>query len=298
MGRKLSPRDWDTNKLDLSRKFRRRFIFSLEELKAWLANEENSIGELVRLLQASGVFHFDATGIPGTGLQDLNLSKIAAYFERYEVIFIEESEEDKKRLLMNSDVLTPEGDVTVGGMLIFGIPVARRLPQSGVAFAHFAGCEISDELIDRRIIQGTLDYQIDTGLAAIKDNLRMPSIIVGTKRAPTGFVYKDKVFRELLTNAVVHRNYAIHGSQVRVFIFDDRIEFRSPGRLPNTVTVEKLKVGVSYAVNPILVKFMDNLRYIDHLGRGLPMVYQEATQSGKMVEFKEVGEEFWVTLER
>ncbi|MBN1874612.1 MAG: putative DNA binding domain-containing protein [Anaerolineae bacterium] len=254
--------------------------------------------ELLRLFQASGAFHFDATGVPGTGIRDLNLSKIAAYFERYEVIFTEESEEDKRLLLMNSDILTPEGEVTVGGLLVFGIPIARHLPQSGIAFAHFAGCEITDELVDKQMIQGPLDHQIDTGVAVIKNNWRMPSTIVGTKREPTGFVYKDKVFRELLTNAVVHRNYAIHGSQVRVFMFDDRIEFRSPGRLPNTITVEKLKVGVSYAVNPILVKFMDNLRYIDHLGRGLPMVYQEATKSDKLVEFKEVGEEFWVILGR
>jgi ATP-dependent DNA helicase RecG len=244
------------------------------------------------------VFHFDATGIPGTGIRDLNLSKVAAYFERYDVVFAEEPEEDKTRILMNSDILTPEGEVTVGGMLVFGIPVARYLPQSGVAFAHFAGCEISDALLDRRMIEGTLDYQVDTGVAIIKDNWRMPSTIVGTRREPMGFVYKDKVFRELLTNAVVHRNYAIRGSQIRVFMFDDRIEFRSPGRLPNTVTVEKLKIGVSYAVNPILVKFMDNLRYIDHLGRGLPMVYREATENEKLVAFKEVGEAFWVVLGR
>lgn len=81
-------------------------------------------------------------------------------------------------------------------------------------------------------------------------------------------------------------------------MFDDRIEFRSPGRLPNTITVEKLIVGTSYPVNPVILKFIDNLRYVDILGRGLPLVYREATQNGKRVEFKEIGEEFWVILER
>ncbi len=64
------------------------------------------------------------------------------------------------------------------------------------------------------------------------------------------------------------------------------------------ITGEKLKVGVSYAINPILVKFMENLRYIDHLGRGLPMVYREAIKNNQKVEFKEVGDEFWVILGR
>ncbi len=66
--------------------------------------------------------------------------------------------------------------------------------------------------------------------------------------------------------------------------------------MPNTITIEKLKVGVSYAVNPILVKFMENLRYIERLGRGLPMVYREAKKHNKKLKFKEIGEEFWVTL--
>jgi ATP-dependent DNA helicase RecG len=66
--------------------------------------------------------------------------------------------------------------------------------------------------------------------------------------------------------------------------------------LPNTVTIDKLKAGVSYAVNPVIVKFMENMRYIDKLGRGLPMVYQEAKKIDKEVVFEEIGEEFKVRL--
>ena len=85
-------------------------------------------------------------------------------------------------------------------------------------------------------------------------------------------------------------------SKIRVFLFDDRFEFMSPGRLPNSVTIEKLKAGVSYAVNPVIVKFMENLRYIDRLGRGLPMVCREIQRIGGQAEFKEIGEEFKVTI--
>jgi len=94
----------------------------------------------------------------------------------------------------------------------------------------------------------------------------------------------------------VHRNYAIHGSRIRVFLFSDRIEVISPGRLPKTVTIEKLRRGVFYAVNPVLVELMENLRFIDKLGRGLPMVYREAVSHGRKVLFEELGEEFRVTL--
>jgi ATP-dependent DNA helicase RecG len=105
-----------------------------------------------------------------------------------------------------------------------------------------------------------------------------------------------KVFRELIVNACVHRNYAIIGSKIRLLMFSDRIEFISPGRLPNTVTIDKLKAGVSYASNPILLKFMENLRYVERLGRGLPMVYHEVRKLGQEVVFKELGEEFRVIV--
>jgi len=108
--------------------------------------------------------------------------------------------------------------------------------------------------------------------------------------------YPEKVFRELLVNAVVHRNYSIIGSQIRIFIFSDRIEFISPGRLPNTVTIEKLTTGTSFSRNPLLVKLMENLGYMDKLGRGLPMVYQESIKLDRTLAFENDGENFKVIL--
>jgi len=138
---------------------------------------------------------------------------------------------------------------------------------------------------------------VDTLSVLLKKYLATPSKIVRNKRVDSKAVYSDKVFRELITNAVVHRNYAIVGSKTRVFLFEDRLEVISPGRLPNTITIEKLPYGVSFAVNPVIVKFMENLRVIDQLGRGLPMVYQEAQKVGKRIIFQEIGEEFKVVLE-
>lgn len=59
-----------------------------------------------------------------------------------------------------------------------------------------------------------------------------------------------------------------------------RIEFRSPGKVPNIVTIEKMKIGVSYAKNPFLVKNMENMRYSDQLGRGIPMIMKTVKDLG------------------
>ncbi len=250
--------------------------------------------ELLRMFQQAGVFHFDSTGVCKTKISDLNWSKLDKFFEQYDVDYSNES--DKQRLLVNTDLMTEDGKVTVAGLLVFGINPQKYLYNASISFAHFAGNEISDELIDNQVIEGTLDYQIDTCLAIIKNNIKHPSIIEGAKTVDTVFLYPDKVFREIIVNACLHRNYAITGSSIRVFLFEDRLEVRSPGRLPNAVTIEKMKAGVSFALNSVLLKFMQNLRYIDKLGRGIPMVNRIAKQNNKQLWLEEQGEEFVLTL--
>jgi len=253
-----------------------------------------SQAELMRMFQHAGMFHYDLTGVENTSLKHLNMTAISSYFQRYEIDI--DDEKDVTSLLINTDVLTDKKNVTVAGLLLFGTYPQKFLKNSSISYAHFAGTGLNDELIDRQVIEGTLAFQIDTALSVIKHNIMEASKIEKAKRVVESKRYPDKVFRELLVNACVHRNYAIHGSRIRILQFDNRIEFISPGRLPNTVTIEKLKNGVSYAVNPVIVKFMENLRYIDKLGRGIPMVCHEAKRLGFEPVFQETGEEFQVIL--
>ena len=161
----------------------------------------------------------------------------------------------------------------VGGLLLLGINPSHYLPQASIMFAHFDGTEPSAELFNRQEIIVTLPYQVDTAV--------LPP---------------DRVLREMIVNACVHRNYGISGARIRLFIYDDRIECISPEHLPNSVTVEKLRFGVSHASNPVLLKSMDNLRYIDRLGRGFPMIFREMEKLGKTVEVVEFGEELRVVI--
>ena len=258
-------------------------------------NRIASLNELMRLFQQGGLFHYDLTGILGTSIAHLNSSKLDDYFNRYGVDFLNEQEEERTRLLENTDILTADGEVTIAGMLIFGLHPQRYLPNASISFACYQGADIAEELHDKQVIEGTLDIQIDTTFAVLRNHVQKASTIQGAKRVETEG-YPDVVYRELIVNACIHRNYSITGSRIRIFLFSDRIEFMSPGRLPNTITIDKLKAGVSYSINPVLLKFMENLRYIDKLGRGLPMVYQAARKLNREVQFEEVGDEFKVTL--
>ncbi len=260
-------------------------------------NRIASIAELMRLFQESGVFHYDLCKVENTSIKSLNYYKIAEYFKHFEIDFEKEIDENRVNLLTNTDILTVNGEVTLAGLLVFGINPARYLFQSGITFVHYNGNDVTGDIIDSRHIEGDMDYVISTAFTSIKNNILTPSVIIGLKRVDTKEIYPDKVFRELITNCCAHRNYAITGSKIRILLFHNRIEFISPGRLPNTITIEKLSAGVSFRRNQLLTKFMVVLRLMDTFGRGLPNVISEAKRLKKSILFEEIGEEFKVTLD-
>ena len=213
----------------------------------------------------------------------------------------EEDKDSINRILINADILKEyNGNVvcSVGGLLVFGKMPQNILSQNGISFAHFNGNDITDELIDKKVLEGRIQDIAEQTMVVLKNNIKNPSTIIGLKREERE-EYPLLVLREVIVNSLVHRNYSIVGSKIRIFMFDDRIEFRSPGKLPNTVTIEKMKIGVSYARNPFLVKYMENMRYIDQLGRGIPMIFKGMKDLGAPEpELREVGEEFILTLYR
>jgi ATP-dependent DNA helicase RecG len=219
----------------------------------------------------------------------LDQDKIQEYFNRVHDYDIAQDEPSAyKTLLQNSGLITSEGFATVVGLVLFGkrnsglVPpvhyTQKFLPQSGAVYAHYAGNEITGELLDSTHFEGTAPELVEKITEKVLLRLATPSKIEGLKREER-IPLPRKVLREAVVNAITHRDYSLQ-AKIRIFQFDDRLEVISPGGLPNSVTVEKMKVSNSIHRNPLVVKFMENLRYIDGLGRGVPMIFREMKRLG------------------
>lgn len=86
--------------------------------------------------------------------------------------------------------------------------------------------------------------------------------------------YPEFAWIEGLTNAGIHRNYAMQGEHIKIFIFDDRMEIRSPGKLAGLVTLENMK-NVRYARNPKISETMAQLGLVKELNEGVSRIYEE-----------------------
>ncbi len=259
-----------------------------------------STDELARLFQSRGMLHIDTTPVWEGTTQDIDLAKANAYFVRYKQLDLLSKEESKRlTILANGDLLKKVSDCyipTIGGILLFGKEPQRHIPASGITFARFEGDTIDSPLVDNQQLDGTLPDVVEAAQRVVLGHLPRTMELDGVRRMH-GFPYSREALREGLVNALVHRDYGIRGSKVRVLLFSDRLEIRSPGSLPNSVTIEKMKQGTSYARNPMLMRYMENMDYTDRLGMGVPMIMQEVKRlAGKEPLLVEKDQEFWLTL--
>ncbi len=252
--------------------------------------------ELSHLFQQSGLVHYDISPISGTSINNLNPAKLQQYWQTYYQFDYEDLDPmEKANLLYNADILVDhEQDkvVSVGGMLLFGNVPQKYLPHSSIVFAVFAGKDIADNIIDKKEINGTLPDLIDQTTRLIKLFNPTHPIIEGNKREEQQ-VFPSEVIREAMVNAVAHRDYSITNRKTTVYLYEDRLEITSPGSIANTLSIEKIKFGNSAPRNLFLVKYLDNMRYIDGLGRGIPRMIRLMQDR---IDFAEIGILFRVTL--
>ena len=208
-------------------------------------SREATRAELIRLLESES-FHFDEQPVAGASLDDLDLDGAQRLLHRA----FEGVEED--RLVSYLRALScVEGDVpTLTGVLFFGKDPQRFFLDAMVSAARVPGTVPRLDLADRKEIRGTFEAQLEGARAFLAMHLAQTSRIRGWKREDLALL-PDEVLREALVNALVHRDYR-SASQVRLFVYDDRVEVINPGELLNRLTVEKIRLGgLSQKRNPV-----------------------------------------------
>lgn len=148
-----------------------------------------------------------------------------------------------------------------------------------VRYAVGDGPGVGRELNTREIeIMGPIARILDEGER---------TLILGLERSTlqgrlfqTETLLPAEALRECLVNAAVHRNYAIQGQAVEVLFLPDRLEFRSPGRLPDAIRLEDLRMerGVHRSRNPIIMRVLRDLGWTRDEGEGIRRIFASMRQ--------------------
>ncbi len=251
---------------------------------------------LARLFQQRSqtrLIRFDEQTVPNAKFNDLD----PKLWNRFRTVISPTNDQEfleKMRLISRDEdyVLRP----TVSGVLMASDAPESFMSSAFIQAVCYRGTERNAaHQLDAKDITGSLDVQIQEACKFVERNMRVYAI-KAPNRIETPQFSMNAVF-EAIVNAVVHRDYSVYGSKIRLHLFSDRLEIFSPGSIPNTMAVDSLSERQSsrnellsslLARSPMNVNAIGSQRsfIMDKRGEGVPIIITESEKlSGRKPEY-------------
>lgn len=200
---------------------------------------------LARMLQQRSqtrIIRFDEQPVAGANVDSLS-NHLCASFRT------ERSDTDADTFLRKLGIVAPDDEAllrpTVAGVLVACTQPRRWLPNAYIQAVAYRGTSVQAASteepyqLDASDIDGPVPSQIADACRFVIRNMKTPAVkSMGRQDRPQ---YDMTAVFEAVTNAVAHRDYSIHGSKIRLRLFDDRLELSSPGSVVNSLSVDSLR---------------------------------------------------------
>jgi ATP-dependent DNA helicase RecG len=249
--------------------------------EVWLRENDNSVRldyEQVRALEYDrGQLWFEDEECRRSSIEHID----HVMLDRYKRT-IGASNLDDEQVLKARDFLAG-GHLTNAGVLLFSQLPTRFLPSAHVRVLKVDGTELHTgtrlNIVKDTDFEGPLVTVTEQASQLISSLLREFQVLGQDGRFHTVPEYPFFAWFEGLVNAIVHRDYSIQGEYTRAMIFDDRMEITSPGSLPNTVTLENMRV-TRFARNPKICHALTSFELVRELNEGVHRMYEEMSELG------------------
>ena len=276
------------------------------QIRAGTTSRDATDDEEARLYMQSGRLQYDRKPVPGAGLEDFDIRRLNNYFRdiRRQSCPSERDREAWTRLLVNTEFMCVDHRgrtmPSAGGLLLFGGRPQRYLPQAGISAAAYTTAEKDYNAKARATLRGPAvslypapsaelgqfgsdlpstfseaDNAVEAGVIGqamdfVRRNIDIEASIDDGGRRIERWDYPIEAVREAIVNAIAHRDYTIAVTDIELSIYSNRLEIVSPGRLPNTVTVDKMRAGYRASRNELIKEVLRDYRYIEATGLGVP----------------------------
>lgn len=200
---------------------------------------------LARMLQQRSqtrLIRFDEQPVAGATVESLS-SDLLAPFRTARSDVEDDTFLQKLGIAVRSDegILRP----TVAGVLVAGVEPRRWLPNAYIQAVAYRGVSVQagssrePYQLDASDIDGPVTAQVADACRFVFKNMKTSAVkSIGRRDEPQ---YDMAAVFEAITNAVAHRDYSIHGSKIRLRLFEDRLEMYSPGAVVNSMSVDSLR---------------------------------------------------------
>ena len=255
-------------------------------------SEEATSRELNELILQGMNQTFDA--LPSSyRVGDVSFTLLAATFKN-----LKKEDFDLEKDLPSAGLVTDDGQITNGGLLLCDQGV---LKQSRIFCTRWKGNykgSIEEDALDDKEFQGaSLITLLQNAEDFVRNNSKNPWSIRGMTREERSD-YPYKAVREVLVNALIHRNYQILGSEIHVEVFDDRLEITSPGGMMNGRRVQDMDIRhiPSMRRNQVISDVFSRLGFMERRGSGIDRILNSYVEVAQKPTFYSDSDFFIVTL--
>lgn len=237
--------------------------------------------ERLQLMYAKGARYYEDEPVYRSSVDDIDWDFVAEYCNK-----IGYTKSPHEYIEQNNDfVIKHNGREELSGaaVLLFSNNPQRFFQRARVRFIRYDGTEakvgtemnvIKDEMFEGRILD-----MIRASLDFVRSQIKERTKLGADGRFHTTPEYPEFAWKELIINAVAHRDYSIKGTDIQIKMFDDRITVESPGTLPGIVRLNNLRT-VHFSRNPKIARFLQEYEYVKEFGEGIDRMFNEMAAAG------------------
>ena len=194
---------------------------------------------------------------------------------------------DEERILQLQGI-TDNGKPTVAGLMLVGDYPQGFFPQLGITAMAVDGFEIGgiggqrERFIDNKRFDGTIPEMLDGAMSFVRRNIKNAVIVDENGKRVDRPEYPLVAVRELILNALIHRDYSFHteDSPIRVIIYRDRLVVENPGGLYGRLTVDDLGLVPGDTRNPFIASNLEVMIDTENRFSGIPTIREEMRKAG------------------
>ncbi len=241
-----------------------------------------SFEERIQLMYDKGERYYEDTAVYDATVDDIDMAAVERYTE-----LIGYTKSAKQYLHENNSFITTnakgEEQVSVACILLFGKYPQKFFPRGRTRFIRYKGTEerVGAEMnvIKDVTFEGTILDQVKATIAYLETQVEEHTFLGQHGQFVTHRDYPKFVIQEMVVNACCHRAYNIKGTEIQIKMFDNRLVFESPGRLPGTVKPSNIR-HTHFSRNPKIAQFLKAYDYVKEFGEGVDRVCRELEANG------------------
>ena len=241
-----------------------------------------SFDERMQLMYDKGERFYEDTAVYGATIDDIDMDAVAEYSKQ-----IGYGKGPLQYLRENNAFVTTnkqgEEDVSTACILLFGKNPQRFFPRARTRFIKYEGVDekVGAEMnvIKDVTFEGTVLNQVKKTIEFIETQVREHTFLGQHAQFVTRRDYPEFVIQEMTVNSVCHRAYSIKGTEIQIKMFDDRLVFESPGKLPGMVRPSNIR-HTHFSRNPKIAAFLKAYHYVKEYGEGVDRIYRELEANG------------------